>query len=109
MMKSAITISLVPEARRGPFVFHANEGKADLFAYCKMAAEMGFEYVVGSTDLSQTIKLVDRMDTAIVDAYLSPIIKAYIAELEATMPEGRLRLMTSAGALASSASAPASG
>jgi sugar phosphate isomerase/epimerase len=39
-VKSAITICLVPEARRGPFVFHDG-----LAAGCRMAAEHGFDGV----------------------------------------------------------------
>jgi sugar phosphate isomerase/epimerase len=39
-MKSAITISLTPQARSGPFVFH--EGLAD---GCRQAAELGFDAV----------------------------------------------------------------
>jgi sugar phosphate isomerase/epimerase len=39
-MKSAVTVSLVPEARGGPFVFHD-----DLPAACRRAAELGFDAV----------------------------------------------------------------
>ncbi|MFM9058934.1 MAG: TIM barrel protein [Planctomycetaceae bacterium] len=39
-MKSAVTICLVPEAARGPFVFHG-----DLAAGCRSAAELGFDAV----------------------------------------------------------------
>lgn len=39
-MKSAVTISLVPEARGGPFVFHD-----DLPAACRTAKELGFDAV----------------------------------------------------------------
>jgi sugar phosphate isomerase/epimerase len=39
-MKSAITISLVPEAIHGPFVFHG-----ELEKHCGIAAEMGFDAV----------------------------------------------------------------
>ena len=40
MIKSAVTISLVPEARGGPFVFWD-----DLAAACRKAAELGFDGV----------------------------------------------------------------
>jgi sugar phosphate isomerase/epimerase len=39
-MKSAVTVSLVPEARSGPFVFHG-----DLPAACRQAANLGFDAV----------------------------------------------------------------
>ncbi len=40
MMLSSVTVSLVPEARHGPFVFHD-----DLAAACATAAELGFDAV----------------------------------------------------------------
>ena len=39
-MKSAVTISLVPEAAKGPFVYHGQ-----LVESCEQAAEMGFDAV----------------------------------------------------------------
>jgi sugar phosphate isomerase/epimerase len=49
-MKSAITIALVPEARRGPFVFHVDPdptapGAVTLEACCRKAADLGFDSV----------------------------------------------------------------
>jgi len=45
-MKSAITISLVPEARGGPFVLHCGEGgPLSLAEGCRVAAELGFDGV----------------------------------------------------------------
>jgi len=49
-MRSAITISLVPEARRGPFVFHCRKpGEASdlptVAEACGQAAELGFDAV----------------------------------------------------------------
>lgn len=45
-MKSAVTISLVPEAVRGPFVFHCSGGTGlSLDAACRQAAELGFDAV----------------------------------------------------------------
>ena len=40
MIKSAVTISIVEQARRGPFVFHD-----DVTAGCRKAAELGFDAV----------------------------------------------------------------
>jgi sugar phosphate isomerase/epimerase len=49
-MKSAVTIALVPEARRGPFVFHAcpvlsAECDVTLDGCCQRAAELSFDSV----------------------------------------------------------------
>lgn len=40
MIRSAITVSLVEQARKGPFVFHG-----DLEAACRSAAELGFDAI----------------------------------------------------------------
>ena len=49
-MRSAITISLVPQARRGPFVFHCRQPGEEselptLAEACSQAAELGFDAV----------------------------------------------------------------
>lgn len=44
-MRSAITICLVPEARKGPFVFHHEADLAGLTQGCRVAAELGFDAV----------------------------------------------------------------
>ena len=43
--QTAITICLVPEARQGPFVFHASAAGEGLAAACRTAAELGFDAV----------------------------------------------------------------
>jgi sugar phosphate isomerase/epimerase len=40
MIRSAVTVSLVPEARQGPFIFHG-----DLPAACERAAALGFDAI----------------------------------------------------------------
>ena len=68
-------------------------------AAARVAERMGFDCVAVSTDLSQTIKVLDRGDTAVVEAYLAPVIENYVASVRASMPEANLKLMTSAGGL----------
>lgn len=51
MIKSAVTISLVPEARGGPFVFWD-----DLPAACRKAAELGFDGVEVFAPDAETIR-----------------------------------------------------
>jgi 5-oxoprolinase (ATP-hydrolysing) len=65
----------------------------------KIAHELGFEQVSVSSRLSPLQKLVARGDTTVVDAYLTPIIRDYVARIAAKIPHGSLKLMTSAGAL----------
>jgi 5-oxoprolinase (ATP-hydrolysing) len=44
-----------------------------------LAREIGFPQVSASHEVSPLIKLVGRGDTTVVDAYLSPILKRYVA------------------------------
>lgn len=64
-----------------------------------VARTLGFDHVSVSSELSPTIKALDRGETTVLDAYLSPVIRRYIANLRKLMPDCRLKLMTSAGAM----------
>src|SRR4051794_3464144 len=46
-----------------------------------LAREMGFAQVSVSHEVSPLIKLVGRGDTTVVDAYLSPILRRYVARV----------------------------
>ena len=69
----------------------------------KLAREMGFPQVSVSHEISPLIKLVGRGDTTVVDAYLSPILRRYVAtvesELDARRAGARLMFMMSSGGL----------
>src|SRR5690606_28201760 len=72
-----------------------------------LARDMGFAQVSASHEVSPLIKLVSRGDTTVVDAYLSPILRRYVAQVGAALGDGgtssrdgaRLMFMTSAGGL----------
>ena len=68
-----------------------------------LAREMGFAQVSVSHEVSPLIKLVGRGDTTVVDAYLSPILRKYVAqvdgELDARKSGARLMFMMSSGGL----------
>jgi len=72
-------------------------------AAAKLAREMGFAQVSVSHEVSPLIKLVGRGDTTVVDAYLSPILRKYVAqvdgELDASRSGARLMFMMSSGGL----------
>ncbi len=59
----------------------------------------GFTHVAMSAELAPLIKLLPRAETAVVDAYLAPILGAYLAMVTAAVPDGALHVMTSAGGL----------
>ncbi|MFX5622568.1 hydantoinase/oxoprolinase family protein, partial [Acinetobacter baumannii] len=45
------------------------------------------------------MKLVPRGDTTVVDAYLSPILRRYVEQIEREMPGVNLQFMQSSGGL----------
>src|SRR5207237_3176703 len=68
-----------------------------------LARELGFPQVSASHEISPLIKFVGRGDTTVVDAYLSPIIARYVAqvakELDIERSGARLMFMMSSGGL----------
>ncbi|MBP0493865.1 hydantoinase B/oxoprolinase family protein [Pararoseomonas indoligenes] len=68
-----------------------------------IAREMGFAQVSASHEVGPLIKLVGRGDTTVVDAYLSPVLRRYVAqveeELDVARTGARVMFMTSAGGL----------
>ena len=66
-----------------------------------LAGELGFTQVSVSHEVAPLIKLVGRGDTTVVDAYLSPVLRAYVARVAAGLPAGSdLKFMQSNGGLA---------
>jgi 5-oxoprolinase (ATP-hydrolysing) len=64
-----------------------------------LAAGIGFDQVSLSAEASPLMKLVPRGDTAVVDAYLSPILRRYVDRVAAALPGVRLMFMQSSGGL----------
>ena len=68
-----------------------------------LARELGFTQVSLSHQVSRLAKLVPRGDTTVVDAYLSPILRRYVRQLEGALDmgraTGRLLFMQSSGGL----------
>ena len=54
----------------------------------RLARELGFPQVSVSHEVSPLIKLVGRGDTTVVDAYLSPILRRYVAQVAEEMASG---------------------
>lgn len=82
---------------------HAYRYPAHEQVAAKVAREIGFPQVSVSHEVSPLIKLVGRGDTAVVDAYLSPILSRYVAqvseELDIERTGARLMFMMSSGGL----------
>ncbi|AWB49502.1 5-oxoprolinase [Gemmobacter aquarius] len=73
----------------------------------EIAAEIGFTQFSLSHQVSRLAKLVGRGDTTVVDAYLSPILRRYVGQVEAALDigtaTGRLLFMQSNGGLTEAA------
>ena len=53
-----------------------------------LAREIGFAQVSVSHEVSPRMKLVSRGDTTVVDAYLSPILRRYVASVDGQLGKG---------------------
>ena len=70
----------------------------------KICYEVGFLNISFSSNLSSMIKLLERTETSVVNAYLSPVIHEYISGVYDTLKTSQLKIMTSAGGLVDSSS-----
>ncbi|MGB3180913.1 MAG: hydantoinase B/oxoprolinase family protein [Cyclobacteriaceae bacterium] len=61
--------------------------------------QAGIPFISLSSCLSPTIKVLNRAETAVVNAYLTPVISNYLQNIKQSLPESRLLVMTSAGGL----------
>ncbi|HWD15651.1 MAG TPA: hydantoinase/oxoprolinase family protein, partial [Casimicrobiaceae bacterium] len=69
-------------------------------AIAELARAIGFPQVSASHEVSPLMKLVSRGDTTVVDAYLSPILRRYVDEVERDLGGPfRLQFMQSSGGL----------
>ncbi len=67
------------------------------------ARAVGFSRVSLSHEVAPETGLLGRADTTLVDAYLTPVLQHYLADLARALPGSRLRLMQSSGGLTSPA------
>ncbi|WP_053759928.1 hydantoinase B/oxoprolinase family protein [Streptomyces sp. AS58] len=65
-----------------------------------LAATVGFPQISLSSEVSPLMKLVPRGDTAVVDAYLSPVLRRYVQHVADELEGVRLMFMQSNGGLA---------
>lgn len=73
-------------------------------AIAEIAREIGFSQISVSHQVSNLIKLVSRGDTTVVDAYLSPILRRYVEQIDGQLKSvnstPKLMFMQSNGGLA---------
>ncbi|WP_328407705.1 hydantoinase B/oxoprolinase family protein [Nocardia sp. NBC_00403] len=65
----------------------------------RVASEIGFPQISLSSEVSPLMKLVPRGDTAVVDAYLSPVLRRYVQQVSDQLTGVRLMFMQSNGGL----------
>ncbi|WP_031024968.1 hydantoinase B/oxoprolinase family protein [Streptomyces sp. NRRL WC-3725] len=65
----------------------------------ELAARIGFPQISLSSEVSPLMKLVPRGDTAVVDAYLSPVLRRYVRHIAEELHGVRLMFMQSNGGL----------
>jgi 5-oxoprolinase (ATP-hydrolysing) len=65
----------------------------------RVAERAGFAQISLSSEVSPLMKLVPRGDTAVVDAYLSPVLRDYVAAVADELKGVRLMFMQSNGGL----------
>ena len=69
-----------------------------------IAKEIGFKQISVSHNVSPLMKIIPRGDTTVVDAYLSPILRRYVAQVKNALGSdkndfGKLKFMQSNGGL----------
>jgi len=68
-----------------------------------LAEQAGFGYASGSHEVARELGLLARSETAVVDAYLTPLLRNHVKELREALPNARLRFMQSSGGLTDAA------
>ncbi|KJS43104.1 MAG: 5-oxoprolinase [Roseovarius sp. BRH_c41] len=67
---------------------HGYKSPAHEARAAEIAAEIGFTQISTSHGTSPLMKLVSRGDTTVVDAYLSPILRRYVAQVHDALAAG---------------------
>ncbi|MCF8357858.1 MAG: hydantoinase B/oxoprolinase family protein [Prolixibacteraceae bacterium] len=78
------------------FVNHEHEIKAR-----ELVMSLGYRFISSSAPLTPLIKMIPRTETAVVNAYLSPIIHQYVNNIGQSLGNDTFQIMTSAGGLVS--------
>ncbi len=92
---------LVREGLRSAAVslMHAWRNPAHERALAEALRRAGFEHVSIASELWPLIKLLPRAETAVVDAYLGPLVAEHLGRTEGRLNGGLLHVMTSSGGL----------
>ena len=78
---------------------HADRHPAHEQSIADIARDIGFEQISASHDVIPLMKLIGRGDTTVADAYLSPVLRRYVEQVESRVAGSRLLFMQSNGGL----------
>ncbi|TDJ21365.1 MAG: 5-oxoprolinase [Deltaproteobacteria bacterium] len=98
-------VAALEEARRAGFesvaiaLIHAYVSPELEAELRELARQVGFTYTVASFEIAREMGLLARGETAVVDAYLTPLLQRHVSELRDALPNSQLRLMQSSGGL----------
>ena len=65
----------------------------------EIAHRLGYQYVALSHDVSPLPRFIPRAETTVAEAYLTPVLQAYVRQVADAVAGARLFFMTSAGGL----------
>lgn len=80
-------------------LLHAYRNPVHEERLARLLREAGFDRVTTSSGVAPRIKVLERAQTAVADAYLSPVVDGYVERVGRGLSGGTLHLMTSAGGL----------
>ena len=86
-------------------VMHGHAAPALEDAIAQVARRAGLAHVTTSHEVGVTAGLLARAETAVVDAYLTPVIASALTALARVLPQATIAIMTSAGGLVDAAHA----
>ena len=84
-------------------LLHASDFPAHEQLVEGIAREVGFDEISASHRVAPLVKIVARGDTTVVDAFLNPVLREYVASLSRRLAGSELKIMTSAGGLVGAA------
>ncbi len=100
-LRAALRAGLDAGLRSVAIVFmHAYREPVHEVQAAALARALGYRQVSASHEASAMIRFVPRGDTAVADAYLSPVVRDYVEGLQRALPGVRLLFMQSSGGLA---------
>ncbi|MCE6988485.1 hydantoinase B/oxoprolinase family protein [Dyadobacter sp. CY323] len=81
-------------------LLHSYKNNAHEIEIAETLRESGVKYISASSELFPFSHYLRRTQTAVVNAYLDPILDTYLSNIKNSLPEGSLKVMTSTGSLA---------